>query len=198
MSFNDESYRNAVLGRSERLRAEREGGSEFDQVFEDLESPDYPATCDQCGMEGTNADMDEHACDEPPAPRAGERDIWQISRYRLSGRADGQRIAVITAPHPEGGGQDIIECLESVAEQVITDHNQYTSLTDRLAAQTESLAKVVGERNGLRGQRRQLIDAIRDVVIRSLLYYEQKYDHDDQARLNLEALLATIEQEGEA
>ena len=38
--------------------------TEFDKVFTELESPDYPATCDQCGAEGTNASMGEHICDE--------------------------------------------------------------------------------------------------------------------------------------
>lgn len=46
--------------------------SEFHQVFESMNAPDYPATCDQCGMEGTNADMDEHICGESPASRAGQ------------------------------------------------------------------------------------------------------------------------------
>jgi len=36
---------------------------EFDQMFEDLEAPDYTATCDQCGVEGTNATMEGHECD---------------------------------------------------------------------------------------------------------------------------------------
>lgn len=36
--------------------------SEFNQIFEDLEAPDYPATCDQCGAEGTNASMEAHIC----------------------------------------------------------------------------------------------------------------------------------------
>lgn len=36
--------------------------SDFDQVFEDLEAPDYPATCDNCGAEGTNASMETHEC----------------------------------------------------------------------------------------------------------------------------------------
>lgn len=36
--------------------------SDFDQIFEDLEAPDYPATCDNCGAEGTNASMKTHEC----------------------------------------------------------------------------------------------------------------------------------------
>lgn len=42
-------------------------------------------------------------------------------------------------------------------------------------------------------QRNRLIDAIQDVAIRSLKYCEQRYDHDNQARLNLEALLTDVE-----
>lgn len=41
--------------------------TEFNKVFTELEAPDYPATCDQCGVEGTNASMEEHVCDESPA-----------------------------------------------------------------------------------------------------------------------------------
>jgi len=40
-----------------------EQATEFDQVFEELEAPDYPATCDECGVEGTNQTMAEHVCD---------------------------------------------------------------------------------------------------------------------------------------
>lgn len=36
--------------------------SEFDKVFQQLESPDHPATCDQCGEERTNAGMEGHVC----------------------------------------------------------------------------------------------------------------------------------------
>lgn len=38
------------------------GSNEFDKVFARLESPDYPATCNECGMEGTNASLEEHVC----------------------------------------------------------------------------------------------------------------------------------------
>lgn len=46
--------------------------TQFDHIFEDLESPEYPATCNQCGEVGTNAGIDSYVCDEPSAPRAGE------------------------------------------------------------------------------------------------------------------------------
>lgn len=36
--------------------------SDFDQIFEDLEAPEYPATCDNCDAERTNASLDEHIC----------------------------------------------------------------------------------------------------------------------------------------
>lgn len=38
--------------------------TEFDQVFEELDAPDYPATCDNCGEVGTNATMAEHECED--------------------------------------------------------------------------------------------------------------------------------------
>lgn len=34
----------------------------FDEVFEQLEAPEYPATCDNCGLVGTNVSMVEHDC----------------------------------------------------------------------------------------------------------------------------------------
>lgn len=34
------------------------------KVFEKMNAPEYPATCDQCGVEGTNASMEEHECNE--------------------------------------------------------------------------------------------------------------------------------------
>jgi hypothetical protein len=39
----------------------------------------------------------------------------------------------------------------------------------------------------------RLVEALRDVAIVSLRYCEKKYGHDDQARLNLEALLKELE-----
>jgi hypothetical protein len=38
-----------------------------------------------------------------------------------------------------------------------------------------------------------LIEAVRDVAISSLRYCELKYGHDDQARLNLEAISESFE-----
>ena len=38
--------------------------TEFDQIFEELSAPEYPATCDQCGVEGTNASMENHDCSQ--------------------------------------------------------------------------------------------------------------------------------------
>jgi hypothetical protein len=36
--------------------------TEFDQIFEEMSAPEYLATCDECGEEGTNASMEEHVC----------------------------------------------------------------------------------------------------------------------------------------
>jgi len=36
--------------------------TEFDQIFEGMSAPEYPATCDECGEVGTNASMEEHIC----------------------------------------------------------------------------------------------------------------------------------------
>lgn len=45
--------------------------SEFDRVFAELEHPDYPATCVECGAEGTNESLAAHEC--AVVPRPGER-----------------------------------------------------------------------------------------------------------------------------
>lgn len=50
------------------------------------------------------------------------------------------------------------------------------------------------QHQSLMAERERLLEAIKEVAIRSLRYCEQKYDHDDQARLNLEALVESIEQ----
>ena len=57
------------LGRGSNLYADHfflqgQPQSQFDQVFEKMNAPEYPATCDQCGVEGTNASMGGHICDE--------------------------------------------------------------------------------------------------------------------------------------
>ena len=33
-------------------------------IFDQLEAPNYPATCDNCGEEGTNASMAQHMCEK--------------------------------------------------------------------------------------------------------------------------------------
>jgi hypothetical protein len=38
--------------------------TEFDQIFEEMSVPEYPATCDQCGEAGTNASMESHDCNQ--------------------------------------------------------------------------------------------------------------------------------------
>lgn len=100
--------------------------------------PPKLTSCDKCGLHYylTNA---PHVCAEwttgQPRTSGVETEAgstaaskWQVSRYLPSTRSDAQRIAVITAPHPDGGGQDIIECLECVAEIVVTEHNQHAAL----------------------------------------------------------------------
>lgn len=71
---------------------------------------------------------------------------------------------------------------EAEAEQLASEHNGFQLLAQRLESQASTLARVVGERDRLR-------QALVEVAIPSLRYCEQKYDHDDQAQLNLEAAL---------
>ena len=56
-----------------RARADLNGGKpltempaqperEFDKIFAQLEAADYPATCNDCGAEGTNESLEDHEC----------------------------------------------------------------------------------------------------------------------------------------
>jgi len=59
--------------------------TKFDEVFEQLEAPEYPATCDQCGLEGTNATIEEHECEAGnPDPEAHiEQMIHELAYERV-------------------------------------------------------------------------------------------------------------------
>lgn len=126
--------------------------------------------------------------DEPPAPRAGESDEWRVHRNKREIVNDrGFYVAFVTD--------------ELTATQIVTEHNQHATLIeqqrfleDRLAAQTESLAKVVSERNRLREQHEQLVAALKQLMIR----FEQTGEAwmSDPAMVEARALLATIEREG--
>lgn len=39
----------------------------FNQIFNELDAPDYPATCDNCGYTASNAEMQTHSCSEAVA-----------------------------------------------------------------------------------------------------------------------------------
>lgn len=59
---------------------------------------------------------------------------WQIEYgFVKQERKDGQKVVRIVAPHPEGGGQDIAECLECCA-------NLFVSAPDLLSALKEAKA----------------------------------------------------------
>ena len=46
---------------------------------------------------------------------------WQIERgFIKQERKDGQKVVRIVAPHPEGGGQDIAECLECNSQLIVS------------------------------------------------------------------------------
>src|SRR6185503_8803544 len=59
--------------------------TKFDEVFKQLEAPSYPVTCDQCGLEGTNATMEEHVCQAGnPDPEARiEQMIHELAYERV-------------------------------------------------------------------------------------------------------------------
>ncbi len=54
---NQTEYNNATDPKVARMIK-----SAFDEMFDKLDAPDYPATCHSCGEEGTNATMASHIC----------------------------------------------------------------------------------------------------------------------------------------
>lgn len=199
--FNDDPYRNAVLSRSERLRAGRESTSEFDQIFESMNAPDYPATCDRCGMEGTNASMENHACNEAPAPRAGESDEWEYRETRYGAEARAGQFAI----RLHWTGLADISNTRATISKIVTEHNQHAALIEqrerlqeRFDAEHELLAKVVSERNELREQREQLTKMLKRFVSPAQCYcHTLLYGKESRKCGQCEAreLIATIERE---
>ena len=54
---------------------------------------------------------------------------WQIgSGFIKQERKDGQKVVRIVAPHPEGGGQDIAECLECNSQLIAASPDMYDAL----------------------------------------------------------------------
>ena len=54
-----------------------ECATKFDRVFAEMSAPDYPATCNQCGLEGTNASMERHECDSESDSTYLAPDEWK-------------------------------------------------------------------------------------------------------------------------
>lgn len=126
--------------------------------------------------------------DEPPAPRAGERKRWRLEYYKRG--TSEPWLFCVTLP----SGAIIARTInEHDAKQIIAEHNQHATLTDRLAAQTESLAKVVSERNELRKQRNRLVVVLKQLMIR----FEQTGEAwmSDPAMIEAREAIATIERE---
>lgn len=166
---------------------------EFDRVFQQLEAPDYPATCDHCGAQGTNASMEGHVCYdveqervkfqkeladamvragakeiELPAPRAGERDEWRILETVTRTSVINQRGENVAVGMGRGARQR-----REHAEQIVSDHNQHATLVE---------------------QRDRLVTALREYVTDRCNCYQGTQCQNCETK----ALLATIEQEGEA
>lgn len=59
---------------------------------------------------------------------------WQINGLDRGTRHDGKRVLAITAPHPEGGGQDIAECLEDNARLIAAAPDMLEALQEALDA----------------------------------------------------------------
>lgn len=212
MSFNDESYRNAVLSRSERLRAEREGLSDNDECAFIHALPSGSVRCG--ALRRNHSQYTGHKFTEPqsPTPRAGESEQSKLfSRYTfavvtgrykiLDNRSDGPaRTTQIATADGEDEARLIVQALNQHATLV----EQRDRLQERFDAEHELLAKVVSERNGLREQRDQLSATMintRGILDRFLFASgPRKASRDDllEVRREIDNVLATIEWEGEA
>lgn len=150
--------------------------SEFDEVFQQLEAPDYPATCDKCGVEGTNASMEEHVCgggsepdailsfarayaeeiqprNESSAPRTEESDHsrWRYE-YRPGQKYPDLGMYTILAPNPDAGKEGVVYAGkeialadtddQEIAEQIVIEHNQHSTLLAQRERLLESLIKM--------------------------------------------------------
>ena len=77
---------------------------------------------------------------------------WQVGfGFVKNERKDGQKIVRIVAPHPEGGGQDIAECLECSAALIasapeLLDACKYASMQVESRIGSESWAKLLIEK----------------------------------------------------
>lgn len=60
--------------------------------------------------------------------------LFQNSSSYNGGRKDGQRIIIITAPDPDGGWQNVAECVESLAPIILTALNSHSALVSLLTA----------------------------------------------------------------
>jgi len=66
--------------------------SEFDRVFNEMEAPDYPSTCMDCGKAGTNASLEAHYCTiTPQADALHEVTYEAVKNSELSDLVDGNR-----------------------------------------------------------------------------------------------------------
>lgn len=66
---------------------------------------------------------------------------YQVSATYNAGRKDGKRLAIICAPHPDGGGQNIAECIEECAPLFCA----VPALLKALIASTATLIATYGE-----------------------------------------------------
>lgn len=113
--------------------------TEFDQVFEEMNAPEYPATCDQCGAEGTNASMGEHVCDESAVVRAGERYGFVVftGRHKILDyyKPSGQQIATADG---EAEARTIVRALNAA--------NQHATLVEQRERLLEALREYVTDK----------------------------------------------------
>lgn len=105
---------------------EQPNKTEFDQVFDQIEAPEYPATCDNCGFEAANEYMDEHICDpSDDTSAAPERGEWRYFETRYSAEVAVNDNLQLRAHWTGTWDRDEIRTL---MQGVVTEHNQHSTL----------------------------------------------------------------------
>lgn len=135
----------------------------------------------ECNVIG--CDCDDFTCvNEPPAPRAGERDEWRVMNFTKDGANEWMVVTGIGRTVALANTSDTRQA-EREMRQIATEHNQYATLIgqrERLLATLQKLAA--------------FDDAGGNMVLRKQGDYSG-FDEPGAVRLARE-LLATIEREG--
>lgn len=130
-----------------------------------------------CRVGGCGCDNFKQHDDAPAAPERGEwRKVYDGPSRPMIETSDGRLLSISQF---ESGRWNTYEQEDSDIDAIVIEHNQHSALIeqqrfleDRIAAQTETMAKVVHERNELReqhstlvAQREQLIESLKQIHV---------------------------------